>query len=273
MSATTPIRATLNYSADNGRRLDTYFYEPDGPVERNPPGGEPREVDIHDGWPHAGRFSADHEGFEIHDFPPDFKAFGDEAAVRSAYYAQVVDYVQRHTGAARVLVFDHTIRKRIDPDDLSIQTTVQRPAVQLVHSDYTVKSGPQRVRDLLPDEADALLTRRVAFYNVWKPLTARVEELPLAMCDASTQSPDDLLLMDLKYRERTGEIHVMRPNPGHRWTYFPGMDAAQALLLKTYDSETDGRARFMFHTAFEHPETPPGALKRESIEVRTMAFF
>ncbi len=273
MTATPPIRATLNYSADNGRRLNTWFYEPEGAVDRNPPGGEPRTVAIHDGWPQAATFSADREGFEIHDFPATFRAFDDDAAVKSAYYAQVIDYVQRHTGAARVLVFDHTIRKRIDPDDLSIQTTVQRPAVQLVHSDYTVKSGPQRLRDLLPDEAETLLKRRVAFYNVWKPLTARVEELPLAMCDVTTQVPDDLLLMDLKYRERTGEIHVMRPNPAHRWTYFPGMDASQALLLKTYDSETDGRARFMFHTAFEHPETRPDAVKRESIEVRTMAFF
>lgn len=272
MNAPSPIRATLNYSADNGRRLNVWFYEPDGEVDRNPGGSEPREVAIHDGWPQATQLSADREGFEIHDFPADFTAFADDAAVRRHYYPQVVAHVQRHTGARRVVVFDHTIRRRL-PDDLRVQTTVQRPAVMLVHSDYTVTSGPQRVRDLLPDEAEALLTRRVAFYNVWKPLVAPVEELPLAMCDATTQAPDDLLLMDLKYRERTGEIHVMRPNPAHRWVYFPGMTAAQALLLKTYDSATDGRARFMFHTAFEHPATPPDARPRESIEVRTMAFF
>lgn len=273
MTAPPPIRATLNYSADNGRRLDTWFYEPDAAVVRNPPGSEAREVAIHDGWPRAARFSADREGFEIHDFPAGFTAFDDDAAIRAAYYAQVVEHVKRHTGARRVRVFDHTIRRRIDPDDLSLQTTVQRPAVQLVHSDYTERSGPQRLRDLLPDEAETLLRRRVAFYNVWKPLRARVEELPLAMCDATTQVPEDLLLMDLKYRERTGEIHVMRPNPAHRWFYFPDMDASQALLLKTYDSATDGRARFMFHSAFEHPDTRPGAAPRESIEVRTMAFF
>ena len=79
--------------------------------------------------------------------------------------------------------------------------------------------------------------------------------------------------MDLKYRERTGEIYVMRHSPSHRWYYFPHMQPDQALLLKTYDSETDGRARFMGHTAFEDPATPKNAQKRESIEVRTMAFF
>jgi len=150
---------------------------------------------------------------------------------------------------------------------------VQRPAVLLVHSDYTPASGPQRVRDIVPDDAEGLLTRRVAFYNVWKPLYRRVEELPLAMIDAQTQDPGDLLRMDLKYRERTGEIYVMRHSPRHRWHYFPQMEASDALLLKTYDSETDGRARFMGHSAFEDPGTPPDAPKRESIEVRTMAFF
>ncbi len=100
-----------------------------------------------------------------------------------------------------------------------------------------------------------------------------MEELPLAICDASTQAEGDLLRMELKYRERTGEIYVMRYSPQHRWTYFPYMQPDHAILLKTYDSETDGRARFAGHSAFEDPTTPPEARKRESIEVRTMAFF
>ena len=147
------------------------------------------------------------------------------------------------------------------------------PAVLLVHSDYTVASGPQRVRDLLPAEAEGLLQQRVAFYNVWKPLYRRVEEPPLAMCDATTHDPEDMLRMDIKYRERKGEIYVMRHSPWHRWRYFPLMEAARALRLKTYDSVTDGRARFMGHTAFQDPTTPPNAPKHESIEVQKMAFF
>ena len=272
---TTPersVRATLNYSVDNGIAPDYYFYEPDPAVKLNPPGTDPHEMDIIDGWPKVEQFSSDREGFELHSFSARFDQFDDDASVKSVFYAQIVDFVKRHTGAVRVEVFDHTIRKRL-PADLKAQTTVQRPAVLLVHSDYTVASGPQRVRDIVPEDADALLQHRVAFYNVWKPLYRRVEELPLAVCDATTHAPDDMLRMDLKYRERTGEIYVMRHSPRHRWYYFPQMQAAQALLLKTYDSETDGRARFMGHTAFEDPNTPPNAPKRESIEVRTMAFF
>ena len=266
------VKATLNYSVDNGRPPDYYFYEPDTPVDLNPPGTDSHEMKIHDGWPRVHQFSADKEGFSLGAFPPSFKTFDDEATVRGAFYQQVIAFVKSQTGAKRVEVFDHTIRKRL-PADLKVQTTVQRPAVLLVHSDYTVKSGPQRVRDLFPDEADSLLSKRVAFFNVWKPLYEKVEELPLAMCDASTHAQDDMLIMELKYRERTGEIYVMRHSDKHQWYYFPKMTPDQALLLKTYDSETDGRARFMGHTAFEDPTTPPGALKRESIEVRTMAFF
>ena len=272
MAAHASVRATLNYSVDNGAPPDYYFYEPDPGVKLNPPGTDSHEVDILDAWPIRNELSTDKQGFEHHHFSASFQQFDDDEAVKSTFYAQVVEFVKAHSGARRVAVFDHTIRKRL-PADLSRQTVVQRPAVMLVHSDYTVKSGPQRVRDIMNDEAEDLLSRRVAFYNVWKPLSKPVEELPLAMCDATTHAPDDMLLMQLKYRERTGEIYVMRHAPTHRWYYFPNMQADQALLLKTYDSAADGRARFMGHTAFEDPTTAPNAQKRESIEVRTMAFF
>ena len=262
----------MNYSVDNGVPIDYYFYEPEAELKLNPPGTDAHEVAIHDGRSVASSFSLDREGFELKAFDPGFRAFDDDAAVKATFYAQVVAFVKAHSGATRVEVFDHTIRKRL-PADLNAQTTVQRPAVMLVHSDYTVKSGPQRVRDLLPEQADELLRGRVAFYNVWKPLYDPVEELPLAMVDAASDSDEDMLIMELKYRERTGEIYVMRYSPAHRWIYFSNMQPNEALLLKTYDSETDGRARFMGHSAFEDPSSAPNAKKRESIEVRTMAFF
>lgn len=266
------VRATLNYSVDNGRPPDYYFYEPDPALELNPPGTDAREVDIHNGWPEVNSLSADREGFELHPFGADFDAYDDETALRETFYPMVIDYVKRHTGARQVVIFDHTIRKRL-PADLKAQTTVQRPAVLLVHSDYTVDSGPQRVHDIMGQQAEALLQGRVAFYNVWKPLYETVYELPLAMCDARSHHEGDMLRMELKYRERTGEIYVMRYAPDHRWLYFPEMQVQHALLLKTYDSATDGRARFMGHSAFEDPTTPADAPRRESIEVRTMAFF
>ena len=67
-------------------------------------------------------------------------------------------------------------------------------SVPRVHNDYTEWSGPQRVRDLLPDEAEELLSRRFAIVQAWRPIRHPVESFPLAMCDARSISPDDLIV-------------------------------------------------------------------------------
>ncbi len=51
------------------------------------------------------------------------------------------------------------------------------------------------------------------------------------------------------------------------------MNRNEALVFKVFDSATDGRARFTAHTSFEDPNTPDNAAPRESIEVRSIAFF
>ena len=158
MTTARSVRATLNYTVDNGIPPDYYFYEPDPSVKLNPPGTDLREMEIHDAWAQRDALSLDREGFELHEFGAEFREFDSDPAIHERFYPQVIDFVKRHTGARRVVVFDHTIRKRM-PADLKVQTEVQRPAVMLVHSDYTPRSGPQRVRDVLPEEADALLAR------------------------------------------------------------------------------------------------------------------
>jgi len=270
------VKASVNYTIDNEIPPNYYFYEPEPGEEfaLNPAGTDDHEVNIHNGLLDSIPSDLNRQGFKLSPFTDTFDQFDDEQAVTSTFYDQIIAFVKAQTGAERVHVFDHTIRRRMpDVYDLSTQTTLQRPAVKQVHCDYTHESGPQRVRDLLPEEADELLGRRVAFFNIWKPLCDKVEELPLAMCDAGSYDPDDLLVMELKYREREGRIYVLRYNPEHRWVYFPDMTRQQALIFKTYESETDGRARFVGHTAFEDPNTPDNPIPRESIEVRTMAFF
>ena len=64
----------------------------------------------------------------------------------------------------------------------------------------------------------------------------------------------------------------MSYNPKHRWFYVPGMGADEALLLKCFDSETDGRARFAPHSAFTDPTALADVPPRESIEVRALVF-
>ena len=270
------VRATFNYTKDLGDKLtELYFYESEKAKDIHEPGDDAYEMPVHNAWGQAEAFSEDEHGFSIHDFKPEYPSdkWEDDELVREKFYPEVVEFLKKTVGATRVLVFDHTIRTaRNAQKKLTQETkTSQRAPVSLVHCDYTAESGPVRVRQLLEDEAEDLLSRRVAFLNVWKPLN-KVEENPLAMCDVKSSPPEDFFKLYLRYRERTGENYVMRHNPNHKWYYFPDMNNDKVILLKTYDSDKD-RAQFVGHSAFKDPTSKPDAPIRESIEIRTIAFF
>lgn len=104
--------------------------------------------------------------------------------------------------------------------------------------------------------------------NLWRPIRGPLVDAPLAVCDAGSVEPGDLIPTDLIYQERIGETYSVTYRASHRWYYFSRMRVDEVLLLKCYDSATDGRARFAPHTAFTDPTTPPDAPLRVSIELR-----
>jgi hypothetical protein len=108
--------------------------------------------------------------------------------------------------------------------------------------------------------------------NLWRPIRGPLRDAPLAVCDARSVDPKDLVPSDLVYPHRVGETYSVTYRPSHRWYYFREMRADEVLLLKCYDSKTDGCARFAPHTAFTDPTTPPDAPLRESIELRALVF-
>ena len=108
--------------------------------------------------------------------------------------------------------------------------------------------------------------------NVWRPIRGPVRKTPLAVCDARSIGEGDLVKTNLEYADRRGEVQSLAFNPAHRWIYFPNMQTDEALVIKCYDSDS-ARARFTAHGAFDDPTTPDDAEDRESIEVRTLAFF
>jgi hypothetical protein len=265
------IEATLNYLAPTADKPYAYTYSPP-PQGRPQRSGDPalHRVTIRNGRPLQAGLTLDREGFALLRRPTQAANFHDDAAVRATYYPEVERLVKEATGAARVVIFDHTLRNAANAgrDGNGV-----REAVQRVHNDYTVKSGPQRVRDLFPAaEADDLLGHRFAMINVWRPIRGPVRDMPLAVADAASIELDDLVASDLIYRDRIGETYGVRFSPRHRWFYFPEMTTDEALLIKVYDSD-EARARFSAHTAFADPTAPADAAPRESIEVRTFAFF
>ena len=264
------VLATLNYTRGGAPKPAAYMYErPAGAPaieERN----EPHQVAIHSARPLIESLSLDLQGFELALGPTAVRDFDDAAEMKRTYDQEVAALVLAKTGASQALVFDHTVR-RIGGDDSSAG---RRAPVYVVHNDYTNRSGPQRVRDLLP-EADATwaLKRRFAIVNVWRSINGTVTDTPLAFADARTVEDADWLATDLKYPDRTGEVYRVAFNPEHRWFYMPNLEPDEILLLKTFDSATDGRARYMPHTAFVDPATVPGTEKRQSIESRVLAFW
>lgn len=240
---------------DNGETVRNY--EPDT-----------RSVKIVSGRIDEDAYHLDRHGFRFVMEPSVLSGMGapNDTEIERDYYPEVTDILRGATGARDVVIFDHTIRRAGDP-------TARQP-VRNVHNDYTEASAPMRVAQLLGEEEAArrFASGRVSQVNLWRPLRGTVEALPLAMVDASTIRPTDLRRTALIYPDRQGEIYGLSYNRAHRWTYFPRMTPDEAILIKGYDSATDGRARFTPHSGFIDPSTRADAPARESIEVRAFLF-
>jgi hypothetical protein len=268
--ATLPyVEAELNYLAPMAERPRYYAYDA-GEVSSNMT-PEPHRVPIRDMRPIAAEVELDRQGFALVEQHTAVRDFWDDHEVRRVYYPEAERFIAEKTGASRVFIFDHLQRRRVPGATRRAPGVPPQPATR-VHVDHTSRSGPQRVRDLLPDEAEELLKGRVQVINLWRPIRGPLQDSPLAVCDARTVDPADLVPSDLVYRERVGETYSVTYNPAHEWYYVPEMRREQALLLKIADTKTDGRARFMPHTSFTDPTTPPDAFPRESIELRTLVF-
>lgn len=265
------VQAELNYLIPGTEKPKIYNGRP-GDIPQRTGKFQPQSVAIADARPFAGQLTLDREGFEFHEYPTRVLDFYDDEQVRTLYYTEVEQLLKQLTGASRVHIFDHTIR--VEDDGKHGQQVVRAP-VPVIHNDYTLRSGPQRVHDLLePADAQYYLQHRFAEINVWRPIgAAPVLTTPLAVADAQSIPLDDFIATDLVYADRVGEIYQLKFNPEHRWYYFPKMHKSEIILLKCYDSADDGRARFTAHTAFNDPTAPAGAAPRESIEVRTLIAF
>jgi hypothetical protein len=224
-------------------------------------------VSIHDGRAILDRLTLDQQGFVLRRHETAVSNFFDPAEVRSIYYPEVERLLMETTGAEKAVAFEHDVRCASTTERDSTGT---RQAVKVVHDDYTEKSAPARVRLYLPQEADALLRRRYAVINVWRPIKGPVLDTPLAICDAQTIAQADLLPTEEGVKH---EVYLFNFNPNHRWYYFSAMTTSEVLLLKCFDSARDRRARLTAHSAFDLPAMQPHSQARQSIEVRALVFF
>ncbi len=220
--------------------------------------------------PFAQDLSLDHDGVILRQRPTQVLDLYDDAAVTDLYNRKTEAALKAETGAKRVLAFDHTRRVERNAD---LENRSDRRPVRSVHNDYTDRSGPQRVRDLLGEEAETLLAGRFAVMNTWRPIRGPVLRPPLGFIHSETLAPKDVIAADLVYPDRVGEIYEVAYNPGHRWLYVPEMTSDEIFILKCYDSAKDGRVRFLPHSGFDDFAMPASADSRASIETRSIIFF
>ena len=267
---TATIDAAFTYAVDTGEKIVNETLG-DGDMGRRRTGVvEDKTMAVRDGRALRDTFGLETHGFVFVDHPTQMKDFFDADELRSVYYKEAEELVKARTAAKRVHVFDHTLRSG---DEATRNEKSVREPVTRVHNDYTEWSGPNRVRDLLPDEAEDLLTRRFAIVQVWRAIRNPIESHPLGIVDARSLAERDLVISERRYPDRIGQTYQIAYNADHEWYYFPRMARDEALVFKVYDSATDGRARFTAHSAFDDPTSPPNAAPRESIEIRTIAFF
>ena len=265
------VEGELFYVVDDGKPSIRHIDWPEQAHNDRIPQYRSHLIPIHNGRTVAEPFALQKHGFVFVRHVTAMKDFFDEAEVTSVYYRETEQLILAQTGAARVVVFDHTIRTT-DPRhhaDRWIRNTVKS-----VHNDYTERSAPKRVRDILPpDEAEAALQRRFAIIQVWRSVAPMVECEPLALCDGRTIPPTGFIRNERRYRDRTAETYHIAYNAAHRWYYFPLMTRDEALVFKVFDSDASAGVRFTAHTAFNDPTSAAEAKPRESIEMRALVFY
>ncbi|TID00227.1 hypothetical protein CH35J_005522 [Colletotrichum higginsianum] len=238
-------------------------------------------VKITDARPNMGEYDINTHGFAYHhdasitaDLLEALRA-NDKAAVAAQYYPLVEKLVKEKTGANRVVIFDHTLRRR----DPALATTDnpngrEQPA-SLVHCDQSSVGAIRRVHRHLGDEAEHLLQGRAQIINVWRPLRGPVEEWPLATMDGRTLKdghvhPTNIFKHQYSLQGQTVSISYA---PEQRWFYLDHQDTDEVTFIKIWDNKDDVESKLCAHCAFPHPETPENAALRESMGVRCLVLY
>ncbi len=229
------------------------------------------EVRIADMRPIQDELALERNGFVLVNQTSAVSDFFDAEEVERVYVPEIIDVLTELTGADKVITFGTMVRTdRRDTAEANL------PAYG-AHVDYGDRTVRQFATDVLgAEEAEYWLRGRYMLINVWRPISV-VQRAPFAVCDARTVYAEDMY--DSEVRGGLGDPN--RPtlygfsvgfNPEQRWYYVPEMRPDEVLVFKLFDSDASA-VQWTAHSAFDLPDTPANAPPRESIELRTIAFF
>jgi hypothetical protein len=222
-------------------------------------------------------------GFEMIHAPSAVTDFYDCNLVMSTYYDECKALARKLTGAHTAFAFDHIIREpEVQYNGGGIDGAQHRSGVAngggyigSVHLDYTDRTTWDRYLSLHGESVPA--AEHVYALNFWRPVSSTVDGNPLAVCDARTVVPEDLLEVDVygygaenySWYDIGIETFSVAASERHRWYYYPGMTPNDVLVIKSYDS-AGVIGTTPPHASFVHPE--PQAVARRSIELRVLCF-
>ncbi|KAH8109318.1 methyltransferase [Phellopilus nigrolimitatus] len=266
------VSTSLNYYAPVGDEAPFSY-------TRDPPAGKPKTnigTDAHPAVIHDARgkedtVGLDKTGFQFVKHESVEKDFLDEERIKTVYYKEVEELLKRETGAKRIFIFDHTIRRNYSDNPENDAPGIRGPG-ERVHIDQTFEASVARVHRHLGDEAERLLKSRVRLINVWRPIGHPVAHKPLAVADWRTLDVErDLVSVQLIYPDFVGHTFSVKHSPALQWYFLSEQKPDEVTLIKCFDSDV-GKARLTPHTAFTDKTSPASAPKRQSIEVRALVF-
>lgn len=261
-------------------RINRRFWAPG--AELNTGVYAPYAVRIHNARQAAEPFTLDKHGFILATHKSAIVDFRDADAVNRFYPGEVEEVAKRLTGADLILPMGGQIRSAGETGP-----GIQPPAAE-AHVDFNTPSArkvAERVyRGALPDGPG--YDRFIAF-SLWRTFSPPPQDWPLALCEASSVDdaegvpnvkvdvdalPEgDALFAEIPGEEEMVAATIFHHSPDHRWWYFPDMTRDEVVLIKFHDSD-HSRGWRTPHTAF-HDTSRPGAVTRESLEFRAIAYF
>ena len=205
----------------------------------------------------------------------EIKDFKDAAEVARLHSTEIERLLLEVTGADSVVVPGPGVLRFGEGSRDAGKYSNSLPA-RFIHVDVSDATAGQFAQRSLPKNIGRTV-RRFAHYNVWRALSPPPQDIPLALCDARSVAPADLMCADAVFDvsdqpEWSFEGWVVRHNSAHRWSYFSDMGRDEALIFKTNDSDP-AQPHCVPHTAFDDPSCPKGVPTRASIEMRGIAYW
>lgn len=213
----------------------------------------------------------DREGFMLARHASQVGNFTDAAEVAARYPGEIAALLQLLTGADLVRITAPGILRFSEATGAAGSRDNSHPA-RFAHIDSTAATSASLAARALPEGRAA---RRHAHFNIWRALSAPPQDVPLALCDARSVAPADLIVADAIFDppgapEWRFESWLIAHNPAHRWHWYPDLTRDEAIIFKTSDSEIGNPVP---HVAFDAPPAERPAVPRVSIELRAVAFW